>query len=152
MRECEVDHGSYGNDAGGIDDAMTLVVVPLDVPRIDRGGEWIGKAHTADQLTYLQRHGRPSPTRFRLPAPVRSEPHTMPTYDGVRFNDRQRRSNIGEQPTEADGNQSIGSLEGRPLWPHSPQNIDLLAQHQVLSGRWRGGNSWKLAIWRATIA
>jgi hypothetical protein len=57
----------------------------------------------------------------------------MPTYDGVRFDDRQRRSNIGEQPTEADENESIGSTEGRPLWPHSPQNIDLLAQHQVLS-------------------
>src|SRR5215813_1355012 len=67
-----------------------------------RAPEWIGKAHVADQLTYLQRHGRPSPTRFRLPAPVRSEPHTMPTDDGVRFDDRQRRSNIGEQPTEAD--------------------------------------------------
>ena len=36
MRKCEVDHGSYGNDAGGIDGAMTLVVVPLDVPQVDR--------------------------------------------------------------------------------------------------------------------
>src|SRR5499427_10513271 len=41
----------------------------------------------------------------------------MPTVDGVRFDDRQRRSNIGEQPREADENQSIGSPEGRPLGP-----------------------------------
>jgi len=27
-----------------------------------RAPEWIGKAHVADQLTYLERHGRPSPT------------------------------------------------------------------------------------------
>src|SRR5215467_1116995 len=63
----------------------------------------------------------------------------MPTDDGVRFDDRQRRSNIGEQPREADENQSIGSPEGRPLGPHSPQNIDLLAQHQVLNFKRRSG-------------
>jgi hypothetical protein len=39
MRKCEVDRGSDGNYAGGIDGVMTLVVVPLDVPHIDGVGD-----------------------------------------------------------------------------------------------------------------
>ena len=38
MRKCEVDKGSYWNDPGGVDSAMTLVVVALDVPHIDGVG------------------------------------------------------------------------------------------------------------------
>jgi len=84
-------------------------------------------------VAYLQRHGRPPAARPRLPAPVCSEPRAMPSEQGVRLDDRQRRPNIREQPPQADENQSVGPAEGRPLWPRSPQNIDLLPQHQVLS-------------------
>src|SRR5215470_1537155 len=97
-----------------------------------RAPERVGKAHVADQLTYLKRHGRPSAARPRLPAPVRSESDTVPTDHGVRFDNRQRRSNIGGTVDRGE-NQSVGPAEGRPLWPCPPQNIDLLAQHQILS-------------------
>src|SRR5215813_7117043 len=73
--------------------------------------ERVGNAHVTDQLTYLKRHGRPSAARPRLPAPVRSDSHAVPTDHGVRFDNRQRRSNIGEQSTEADENHSIGPAE-----------------------------------------
>jgi len=90
----------------------------------------VGKAHVADQLTDLQRHFRPA-ARSRLPAPVRSEPHTMPQDHGLMIasaartsgNHRQRLTNINRSVLQ----------KGGPLWPRPPQNIDLLAQHQVLS-------------------
>jgi len=87
---------------------LATLVCPTSMPSLSsspwiRGAppERVGKAHVADQLTYLKRHGRPSAARPRLPAPVRSESHTVPTDHGVRFDNRQRRSNIGEQSTEA---------------------------------------------------
>jgi hypothetical protein len=53
-------------------------------------------AHLADQPAYLQRHSRPTPTRPRLPTPVRSEPGAVPTDNGFRLHDRQRIANFRE--------------------------------------------------------
>src|ERR1700737_2304491 len=50
-----------------------------------RSPQRIGYAHLADQPACLRRHNRPSATRSRLPAPVRSEPGAMPTDDCLRL-------------------------------------------------------------------
>src|SRR5215471_2197749 len=97
-----------------------------------RAPERVGKAHVADQLTYLKRHGRPSAARPDFQRqyalnPIRCQRITV---SGLIIASAARTS--GEQ-TEADENQPIGPAEGRPLWPRPPQNIELLAQHQILS-------------------
>src|SRR5262245_17751096 len=93
----------------------------------------IGKAHVADQPTNLQRHLRPPAARHRLPAPVGSKPRTLPTNHGLRFDDSKRFSNIWKPPMEAGEYQSVDAPECRPARWRSPQDIDLLAQHQILS-------------------
>src|SRR3984893_14399465 len=54
-----------------------------------RSPQWIGNAHLADKLAYLWRYGWSAATAPRLPAPVRSEPGTVPFYDGLRLHNRQ---------------------------------------------------------------
>src|SRR5262245_2877081 len=78
---------------------------------------------------YLRRHLWPSPAGSRFPAPIGSEPCAMPTDHGIWLDDRQCAPNIGEQ---ADEYQLVDAVEEKPLWRGPPQDIDLLAQHQVL--------------------
>jgi hypothetical protein len=72
----------------------------------------------------------------------------MPTDDGVRLEDRQRVANIREQPIERNENQTIDAAEARPLRRRAPQDVDLLAQNQVLRlerpsrSDERPGDSW----------
>ncbi len=54
-----------------------------------RSPQWIGNAHLADKLAYLWRYGWSAATAPRLPTPVRSEPGTVPFYDGLRLHNRQ---------------------------------------------------------------
>jgi hypothetical protein len=56
----------------------------------------------------------------------------MPTDNGIRFNDRQRIANSGEQPIEKNEYQSINDTEGEPLWRAPPQDVDLLPQRPNL--------------------
>jgi hypothetical protein len=97
-----------------------------------RSSPWIrgalGYAHLADQPAYLQRHRRPTATRSRLPAPVRSEPGAVPADNGVWLQDRQRIAHFREQPVETNEYQSVDGAEGEFLWSSSPQNVYLLAQ------------------------
>src|SRR5882724_11630441 len=53
-----------------------------------RSPQWIGNAHLADKLAYLWRYGWSAATAPRLPTPVRSEPGTVPFYDGLRLHNR----------------------------------------------------------------
>jgi len=55
----------------------------------------------------------------------------VPTDHGIRLDDRQRAANIGEQPIEADQYQSVDAADEKPFWRGPPQDVDLLAQHQV---------------------
>src|ERR1700704_3969606 len=48
----------------------------------------------------------------RLPAPVGSEPGTMPADKGVRLDDRQRIANFREQPIETNEYHSVDGAEG----------------------------------------
>jgi hypothetical protein len=91
-----------------------------------------GKADLADQPAYLKRHLRSSAADPRSPAPVGPEPPTVPTNDRLRLDNCQDVPNTGEQPIEADKYQSVDVAEERPLRPRSSQDIDLLAQHEVL--------------------
>src|ERR1700676_3329213 len=68
----------------------------------------------------------------RLPAPVGSEPGTMPADKGVRLDDRQRIANFREQPIETNEYHSVDGAEGEFLWSSSPQNVDLLPQRPNL--------------------
>ena len=97
-----------------------------------RAPEWVGQAHLADQPTYLQRDLWASAAGSRLPAPVGSEPRTMPTDHRIGLHDRQRLANVGEQPVEAHEYQAIKAVEGKPSPCGPPQNVDLLAQDEVL--------------------
>src|SRR3984893_12392788 len=54
-----------------------------------RSPQRFGSAHLADKLAYLRRYGWPATTAPRLPAPVRSEPGTVPFYDGLWLHNRQ---------------------------------------------------------------
>src|SRR5713226_7115463 len=92
----------------------------------------VGKAHGTDQLAYLRRHLWPSPAGSRFPAPIGSEPCPVPTDHSIRLDDRQRAANIGEQPIKADEYQSVDAADEKPFWRGPPQDVDLLAQHQVL--------------------
>src|SRR3979490_2501208 len=49
----------------------------------------IGNAHLADKLAYLRRYRWSATTAPRLPAPVRSEPGTVPFYDSLWLHNRQ---------------------------------------------------------------
>ena len=53
-----------------------------------RSPQRIGNAHLADKLAYLRRYSWSATTAPRLPAPVRSEPGTVPLYDGLRLYNR----------------------------------------------------------------
>src|ERR1700694_6032104 len=75
--------------------------------------------------------GRP-PRRLDLPAPVGSEPGTMPADKGVRLDDRQRIANFRVQPVETNEYHSVDGAEGEFLWSSSPQNVDLLPQRPNL--------------------
>src|SRR6202023_1236003 len=92
----------------------------------------VGKADLADQPAYLKRHLRSSAADPRSPAPVGPEPPTVPTNDRLRLDTCQDVPNTGEQPIEADKYQPVDVAEKRPLRRRSPQDIDLLAQHEVL--------------------
>src|SRR4030081_1642250 len=54
-----------------------------------RSPQRIGNAHLADKLAYLRRYGWSATAAPRLPAPVRSEPGTVPFYDGLWLHNRQ---------------------------------------------------------------
>src|ERR1035441_4601638 len=81
---------------------------------------------------YFNRNNRPTTTASRLPAPVGSEPGTMPADKGVRLDDRQRIENFREQPIETNEYHSVDGAEGEFLWSSSPQNVDLLPQRPNL--------------------
>src|SRR5258705_1641324 len=53
-----------------------------------RSPQWIGNAHLADKLACLRQYSWSATTAPRLPAPVRSEPGTVPPYDGLRLYNR----------------------------------------------------------------
>src|SRR5258708_35786462 len=83
----------------------------------------IGDAHFPDKLANLCGHSRPSATRSRLPAPVRSEAGTMPANNGVRLDDRQRIANFREHPIETNEYHSVDDAEGEFPWSTPPQNV-----------------------------
>jgi len=56
----------------------------------------------------------------------------VPTEHGIRLDDRQRAPHIGEQPIKADQYQSVHAADEKPFWRGPPQDVYLLAQHQVL--------------------
>src|SRR6476469_10380755 len=88
----------------------------------------LGTAHLADESAYFNRNNRPTTAASRLPAPVGSEPGTMPADKGVQLDDRQRIANFREQPIEINEYHSVDGAEGEFLWSSSPQNVDLLPQ------------------------
>src|SRR5258705_11551299 len=53
-----------------------------------RSPQRIGNTHLADKLVYLRRYGWSATTAPRLPAPVQSEPGTVPFYDGLWLHNR----------------------------------------------------------------
>src|SRR6266436_199753 len=53
-----------------------------------RSPQRIGNAHLADKLAYLRRYGWSATAAPRLPAPVRSEPGTVPFYDSLWLHNR----------------------------------------------------------------
>src|SRR5260370_5977851 len=97
-----------------------------------RSRQRIGNAHLADQSAYFHRNNRPTTTASRLPAPVGSEPGTMPADKGVRLDDRQRIANFRKQPIETNEYHSVDGAEGEFLWSSPPQNVDLLPQRPNL--------------------
>src|SRR5882724_13421927 len=54
-----------------------------------RSPQRIGNTHLADKLAYLRRYGWSATTGPRLPAPIRSEPGTMPFYESLWLHNRQ---------------------------------------------------------------
>src|SRR3979409_1684169 len=54
-----------------------------------RSPQRIGNAPLADRLAALRRYGLSATTAPRLPAPVRSEPGTVPFYDSLWLHNRQ---------------------------------------------------------------
>src|SRR5712671_7218073 len=97
-----------------------------------RSPQRIGDAHLPDKLANLWGHSRPSATRSRLPAPVRSEAGTMPANNGVRLDDRQRIANFREHPIETNEYHSVDDAEGEFPWSTPPQNVYLLPQRPNL--------------------
>src|SRR6266481_2032432 len=53
-----------------------------------RSPQRIGNAHLADKLAFLRRYRWSATTAPRLPPPVRSEPGTVPFYDGLWLHNR----------------------------------------------------------------
>ncbi len=68
----------------------------------------------------------------RLPTPIRSKTRAMPPNNSIRFDDRHRTANSGEQPIETNEYQPINGIKGTLLWRATPQNVDLLPQRPNL--------------------
>ena len=56
----------------------------------------------------------------------------MPADHRFRANHRQYRKRCRNQPRQPDEQQTIGVVEGRSLWRHAPEHVDLLAKNQDL--------------------
>src|SRR6476659_7966898 len=118
---------------------LATLVCPISMPSL-RSSPWIrGAPHSglARLISRISRristpNNRPTTTASRLPAPVGSEPGTMPADKGVRLDDRQRIANFSEQPIETNEYHSVDGAEGEFLWSSSPQNVDLLPQRPNL--------------------
>src|ERR1700757_3427357 len=92
----------------------------------------VGQAHLPDQAADLPRYLRPTATRARLPAPVQSEAHPMPSHDGFRLDDRDGAQHGWEQPIEPNEDQSIGDRQSRLRGNLSTQHVQLMPENQVL--------------------
>src|SRR6202171_4928770 len=97
-----------------------------------RSPQWVCNAHLSDQPAYFERHRWSTATRSRLPAPVRSEPGTVPTDNGFRLHNRQRIANVRKQSIQTNEYQSVDSADGEFLWSSPPQNVYLLPQRPNL--------------------
>ena len=96
-----------------------------------RSPQRVGEAHLADQPANFQRHRWSAAAASRFPAPIRSEARAVPSYNGVRLNDRKRTTSLREQPVKANENQSVNEVESKLARRPSPKHIDLLPQDQI---------------------
>src|ERR1700687_2466810 len=97
-----------------------------------RSPQWVCNADLSDQPAYFEGDRWSPATRSRLPAPVRSEPGTVPTDNGFRLHNRQRIANVRKQSIQTNEYQSVDSAEGEFLWSSPPQNVYLLPQRPNL--------------------
>ena len=117
---------------------LATLVWPISIPSLRsspysrRSPQRIGEAHLADQPANFQRHRWSAAAASRFPAPIRSEARAVPSYNGVRLNDRKRTTSLREQPVKANENQSVNEVESKLARRPSPKHIDLLPQDQNL--------------------
>src|SRR5437868_9297387 len=84
-------------DAGPADIDAVLEQLAMVSPR---SPQRVGDAHLADQPANFQRHSRSVAAASRFPAPIETEPRTMPTDDGFRLHNRQRIEGTWHQPIQ----------------------------------------------------
>src|SRR4029078_6404273 len=78
-------------DAGLADRDAKLEKLTMDSRR---SPQRVGEAHLADQPANFPRHRWSAAAASRLPAPIRSEAHVVPSYNSVRLNDRKRTTGL----------------------------------------------------------
>src|SRR3954453_6998152 len=94
--------------------------------------ERICQAQLADQLPNFERHLGPADSSWRFPAPEHAKTSAMPAQNRLRLDDREGIQNMRRDPIQTDENQAIEGAQDRSLRRPSVQNIQLMAQSQVL--------------------
>ena len=91
----------------------------------------IGDAHLADQPANFQRHHRSTAAAARLPAPIRSEPGTMPTDDSLRLHNRQCVESAWHQTLQPNEDQTIDDTKGQSLRQMPSLDVKLMRKVRI---------------------
>src|SRR5215470_17159994 len=79
--------GGCHHRPGSCSDSV-MAATPADrVFGSDSSPQRVLETHSSDQIAHLFAHPRSAPGRTGLPSPVGSKTHSMPTHDGLGFDD-----------------------------------------------------------------
>jgi hypothetical protein len=88
----------------------------------------VGHGHRANQVTDVERHGRPPQASTTLPGPEQAERLPLPGDDGVRFDDHERRGPLAPDPREPNPEKAVRPGEAWPVRARSLQHPNLMTQ------------------------
>lgn len=115
---------------GGLPDFNTeLQQFPVDARCAP---ERVGRRHRADQHADLERHGRASHATSAPPRPDQAEPSTVPSQDGLGFDDHERRSPFMPHARDPNPEEAVRTRQAQPSRAGPLEHVDLVTQREQL--------------------